>query len=141
MNPFAGVTLHTLGRFALAYREQPCELAYEKGRALLIFLAMEPGRTYSRASLASMLWPELEREAALTNLRQILLNLRQAFSRLGVGVHGTARRCLRPCACTCGAFCCIEPFQGFDTQFGLFCVVSSRGCRWWGRSGRGGCRH
>ncbi len=84
MNPFTGVTLHTLGRFALAYRDQPCELAYEKGRALLGFLAMQPGRTYSRASLASMLWPEMEREAALTSLRQILLNLRQAFSRLGL---------------------------------------------------------
>lgn len=84
MNPLAGVTLRTLGGFALAYQARPCELAYEKGRALLVYLAMEPGRTYSRASLASMLWPELEREAALTNLRQILLNLRQAFSRVGL---------------------------------------------------------
>jgi len=84
MNPFHGITLRVLGGFSLEYLTQPCDLAYEKGRALLVYLAMESGRTYSRASLASMFWPELEREAALTNLRQILLNLRQVFKRVGL---------------------------------------------------------
>ena len=74
MNPFAGFALRTLGDVALEYRAQPCELAYEKGRALLVFLAVESGRAYARSTLAAMFWPALEREAALTNWRQVLVN-------------------------------------------------------------------
>lgn len=58
---------------------QPCELGYEKGRAVLAYLAAEPGRRHARATLAAMLWPNLEREAALTNLRQVLRDLHRAL--------------------------------------------------------------
>ena len=85
MNPFAGFALRTLGDVALEYRAQPCELAYEKGRALLVFLAVESGRAYARSTLAAMFWPALEREAALTNLRQVLFNLRRTFAQAGAG--------------------------------------------------------
>ena len=85
MNPFAGFALRTLGDVALEYRAQPCELAYEKGRALLVFLAVESGRAYARSTLAAMFWPALEREAALTNLRQLLFNLRRTFTQAGAG--------------------------------------------------------
>ncbi len=72
-------SLSLLGGFALDHNTRPCELAYEKGRALLAYLAVEPGRAHSRASLAAIFWPDLAREAALTNLRQVLHDLRQTL--------------------------------------------------------------
>lgn len=80
INPSARLSLRVLGGFALERDAQPCELAYEKGRALLAYLSAEPGRPRSRASLAAMLWPNLLREAALTNLRQVLHDLRQTLN-------------------------------------------------------------
>ncbi|MDP2878285.1 MAG: AAA family ATPase [Sulfuricella sp.] len=80
MNPSARLSLRVLGGFALDRDAQPCELAYEKGRALLAYLAAEPGRAHSRATLAAMFWPDLTREAALTNLRQVLHDLRQTLN-------------------------------------------------------------
>ena len=80
MLPAARFSLRTFGGFALDHGARPCDLAYEKGRALLAFLAVEPGRSYSRASLASMFWPDLEREAALTNLRQVLRKVRKSHN-------------------------------------------------------------
>lgn len=84
MNPSAQISLRVLGGFALERDAQPCELAYEKGRALLAYLAAEPGRSRSRASLAAMFWPDLLREAALTNLRQVLHNLRHVLDAAGL---------------------------------------------------------
>jgi DNA-binding SARP family transcriptional activator/tetratricopeptide (TPR) repeat protein len=76
MSSPANITLHLLGTFVLKRGGQPHELAYEKGKALLAFLAVQPGRPFTRASLAQMFWPNLERGSALTNLRQVLHNLR-----------------------------------------------------------------
>ena len=72
--------LRLLGGFALSRDGQPCELAYGKGRALVAYLAVETGRAHSRTELASMFWPSLGREAALTNLRQVLGDLRRALA-------------------------------------------------------------
>ena len=79
MTPPPPLTLGLLGGFALERDAQPCKLAYEKGRALLAYLAMAPLRKHSRASLAAMLWPDLAREAALSNLRLVLHSLRQTL--------------------------------------------------------------
>lgn len=80
MNSSSLFSLYLLGGFALDCKEQPCELAYGKGRALLAYLAAEPERAHSRATLAAMFWPDLAREAALTNLRQVLRDLRQTLN-------------------------------------------------------------
>ncbi len=80
MNSPANNTLHLLGTFILKCGGQQHELAYEKGKALLAFLAVQPGRPFTRASLAQMFWPNLERASALTNLRQVLHNLRQVVN-------------------------------------------------------------
>lgn len=69
--------LQLLGPFALVCNAQPCELAYEKGRALLAYLALDPGRSHPRAALAALFWPDMERATALANLRLVLHNLRQ----------------------------------------------------------------
>jgi len=80
MNPSAQFVLRLFGGFSLERDALPCKLAYEKGRALLAYLAVEPGRAHSREFLATMFWPDIIREAALTNLRQVLHDLRQAFN-------------------------------------------------------------
>jgi len=76
MHSQSRLSLLLLGPFALIRDGQPRELAYEKGRALLAFLAAEPGRSHPRAFLATLLWPALARTTALANLRQVLHNLR-----------------------------------------------------------------
>ena len=74
------LSVRLLGGVALERDGRPCELAYEKGRALLAYLATEPGRWHPRESLAAMFWPDLAREAALTNLRQVLHDLRKVLN-------------------------------------------------------------
>ncbi|BAO30161.1 AAA family ATPase [Sulfuritalea hydrogenivorans] len=80
MNSSPRLQLRLLGGFTLDRDGEPCKLAYEKGRALLAYLAMEPARTHTRSSLASMFWPDLAHDAALANLRQILHSLRQTLN-------------------------------------------------------------
>ena len=73
------LVLRLLGGFALERDGASCKIAYEKGRGLLAYLAVESGRDHMRTSLAAMLWPGLARDAALSNLRLVLHNLRQAL--------------------------------------------------------------
>lgn len=80
VTPTPRLALRLLGGFALERDMSPCKLPYEKGRALLAYLAMKPGWAHSRASLAAMFWPHLVREAALANLRLVLHALRQTLS-------------------------------------------------------------
>ena len=84
MIPPHRLSLRLLGGFALDLDARPCKLVYEKGRALLAYLAAEPGRAHSRASLAAILWPDLEHDAALSNLRLVLHNLRQVINTANV---------------------------------------------------------
>ncbi|MBZ0105730.1 MAG: AAA family ATPase [Sulfuricella denitrificans] len=74
-------TLRLLGGFSL---ERPGErndgLSYEKGRALLAYIAMETTAPHPRKKLAELFWPDLPMNAALSNLRQVLLNLRQVLN-------------------------------------------------------------
>jgi len=84
MNPSARLSLRMLGGFELNSDAETCKLAYEKGRALLAYLAAEPGRAHSRESLAAMFWPDMIREAALTNFRQVLHDLRHTLNAAGL---------------------------------------------------------
>ncbi len=51
----------------------------DKARALLIYLAAEPGRPHRRETLAGLFWPEHSEESARANLRRCLVNLRQVL--------------------------------------------------------------
>src|SRR5690242_6822403 len=51
----------------------------DKVRALLAYLATESDRPHARASLAALLWPEQADGAALRNLSQTLVRLRQVL--------------------------------------------------------------
>lgn len=72
--------LRLLGGFGLERNAQACKLAYEKSRALLAYLALAPNRAHPRAALADLLWPDLARDAALANLRQVVHELRRALA-------------------------------------------------------------
>jgi DNA-binding SARP family transcriptional activator len=48
-------------------------------RALLAYLAAEWGHPHARASLAALLWPEQAEQAALRNLSQTLVRLRDVL--------------------------------------------------------------
>ena len=52
---------------------------YGKLLALLAFLALEDGRSHPREHLAELFWPTLAPDAARTNLRQSLYNLRRTL--------------------------------------------------------------
>lgn len=77
------LVLRLLGGFALERDGVACKVAYEKGRGLLAYLALEAGRPQQRTALAAMLWPDLAHDAALSNLRLVLHNLRQALASPG----------------------------------------------------------
>src|SRR5262245_34320650 len=51
----------------------------DKVRALLAYLATEADRPHARASLAALLWPEQSNAAALRNLSQTLVRLREVL--------------------------------------------------------------
>lgn len=60
--------------------ETPVRISYEKGRAILAYLAAEREETHTRQKLADIFWPDLPSEAARSNLRLVLLDLRQALN-------------------------------------------------------------
>ena len=79
------VKLALFGKFALMGQGVPVKFATDHARALLAYLAVEPG-THDRSALAALLWPEQPENAARQNLRQTLLHLKQeSVSEMGRG--------------------------------------------------------
>ncbi|HEX6201776.1 MAG TPA: BTAD domain-containing putative transcriptional regulator [Thermoanaerobaculia bacterium] len=54
----------------------------QKVRALLAYLAVHEGRSFSRDQIGALLWSDADPEAARRNLRQALYNLRQSLREL-----------------------------------------------------------
>ena len=78
-----------LGPFQIALDgQQVTDFAFDKVRALLAYLAMQPGQAHRRDALAALLWPDQPDALALKNLRHALYKLRQA---LGESEGPTAR--------------------------------------------------
>ena len=76
----AVLTLTFLGSFQAAIDDVPItRFRSDKVRALLAYLAVEAERPHSRASLCGLLWPDQDDDAALHNLSQTLLRLREAL--------------------------------------------------------------
>lgn len=77
------------------------DLASDKFRALLAFLAANPTQPYRREVLAGLLWPESSERAARASLRNALAKLRRALHEqpdgalLDITYHTVA---FRPCA-------------------------------------------
>lgn len=79
--------IQLLGRCRLGTGQHAARLLYHKSWALLAYLALERGQVHRRSDLAKLLWPELERRAALINLRQVLSDLNRAMlTAIGEGV-------------------------------------------------------
>src|SRR5215213_3340467 len=76
----ATLTLTFLGSFQATLDGVPiARFRSDKVRALLAYLALEPERPHTRTSLCGLLWPDQPDEAALHNLSQTLLRLREAL--------------------------------------------------------------
>lgn len=74
------VTIQLLGTFSVTRDGVPVShFRGDKVRALLAYMATEAERPHRRAWLAALLWPDHEESAALRNLSQTLLRLRQAL--------------------------------------------------------------
>lgn len=76
-----------LGAFEVTVDGEPVtDLESDTVRALLAYLAHDPGRHHHRSHVAELLWPERPEGAALGNLRHALWVLR---TRLGTDPRGT----------------------------------------------------
>ena len=87
-----------LGECCIGDGEGQHRLVYRKGWALLAYLAIERPRVHRRSQLAAMLWPDLNHQAALTNLRQVLADLNRVLKKtVGEGVLLVERETVSLC--------------------------------------------
>jgi DNA-binding SARP family transcriptional activator len=69
-----------LGSFAVSLDDEPVvDFHYEKARALLALIALEPDHAQSRERIAGMLWPDVDEGQARRLLRTVLYRLRVAI--------------------------------------------------------------
>lgn len=73
-------SIQALGPLVIERDGQPVEgFTYNKVRALLTYLALQPERPQSRAALCALLWPDQTEAAARQSLSQALTQLRKAL--------------------------------------------------------------
>lgn len=93
--PGAVLSLRFLGPLEVRLDEGPAlAFPYDKVRALLAYLALEPAE-HPREALAHLLWPELEAEQARANLRRCVFDLRRCLGPAGADWIGGGHRALR----------------------------------------------
>lgn len=84
------VTLTLLGGFAAALgNSASIQFRTDKIRALLVYLMLEGDRPHQRSSLAALLWPEMQEQTALKNLRQSLHRLQQTLDEQSPDLSAT----------------------------------------------------
>lgn len=74
--------LQLLGPLSAIGEQSGLQLVYRKGWAVLAYLLVEQGRNHRRTELSALLWPRLSETAALTNLRQVLCDLKRKLTPL-----------------------------------------------------------
>src|SRR5580692_11912829 len=98
MQESCGISLQLLGRFVLAVKDgTEIRISARKSRALIAYLALQPGMTASREQLATLLWGDRSDELARQNLRQCLVSLRRdlppaASNLLAIDSHSVGLR-------------------------------------------------
>ncbi len=93
----ACLSIRSFGPLEFALEEQPLTgIEYNKVRALLLVLALEPDRAHTRAALCALLWPELPEKSARNNLSQALTNLRKVFRDQNPALNTTSRDLIPP---------------------------------------------
>lgn len=76
----ARLAITLLGSFHVARDGHPTgSLGYDKVRALLAYLVVERRQPHARATLATLLWPDVAEGVARKSLRNALATLRQAI--------------------------------------------------------------
>jgi len=91
----AGLSLRFFGPFEVRLNEgPPVAFPYDKVRALLAYLALEPGE-HPREALALLLWPNLQAEQARANLRRCVFDLRRSLGPAGGEWIGGGARALQ----------------------------------------------
>lgn len=75
----ARLSINLLGPFQVALNGVPVSFATDKARALLAYLVVESDTPHRREALAGLLWPDQPEAKARQNLRQALLQVRQAI--------------------------------------------------------------
>jgi predicted ATPase/DNA-binding SARP family transcriptional activator len=79
----ARLTLSLIGPLQIVCDGQRLGFAYDKVRALLIYLAVEAAHPHARDALGELLWPEREAATARHNLSQALTALRRSLQPCG----------------------------------------------------------
>ncbi|MCU0493773.1 MAG: tetratricopeptide repeat protein, partial [Chloroflexaceae bacterium] len=74
-----GLRLALLGPVGIERDGEPLSFRYDKVQALLVYLTVENQRSHHRASLAALLWPEQDEQAARHSLSQALFSLRRTI--------------------------------------------------------------
>ena len=82
--------LFLLGRLRAERAGRRLEVRGKKAEALLAYLALPPGRRYSRDHLAGLLWGGMGDAQARHNLRQTLAALRKALGHAVIAADGDA---------------------------------------------------
>jgi len=72
------LALHCLGLPQLNLNEMPVNVKRRKAMALLVYLAMTPGK-HTRESLSTLLWPDYGQSRAFTNLRHTMWEIQQSI--------------------------------------------------------------
>lgn len=90
--------IHLFGGFEVWHDGQPLRgFESQKVRALLAYLVLNRGQSFTRDHLAALLWAERDEEAARRNLRQALYNLRETLPAETTGplldLEGQSVRC------------------------------------------------
>ncbi len=75
-------TLSVIGNCEFSSEQEIRHFTFDRVQALLVYLACE-NRSLSRSQLAGLLWPDHNEEAARTNLRRALADLKQALKSAG----------------------------------------------------------
>src|SRR5580765_3416600 len=86
------IFVHALGTARIDVGDARVKPTAAKKFALLLYLAAEPGRPVSRATLHDLLFPELPERNAMHALRELLYQVRQIGVELEADKDGVAIR-------------------------------------------------
>lgn len=93
MDPENGLlTFHLLGKPTISFGADSLgDLLAGKEQALLVYLACQPGKRFSRDYLATLLWGETSPDRTRYNLRRALWRLRSALEEVGLAPEACLR--------------------------------------------------
>src|SRR5947209_15629200 len=91
------LTINMLGPFAaVGARGETLNITSQRSRALLACLAIEPGSSWTRARLATLLWQSGSEQQQRSSLRQELVQLRKSLGLTRVADWGAATHVQMP---------------------------------------------